>query len=88
MTLYLQTTSSRKWQRGAAEIAVHDIKRCQLLTNSEEHSSSWQAISFSASHEISRILWDLEIRYRIHNRPPTAPILSHINQMHASPFNP
>jgi hypothetical protein len=40
-----------------------------LLTYSMEKSPSWEANRFVASQEISRILLNLNVRYRIHNCP-------------------
>jgi len=52
------------------------------LTDSTEHSSSWEANRFLASQEIPRILWNPKIHYRIHNSPPPVPIPSQISPVH------
>jgi hypothetical protein len=46
------------------------------LNNLIEQRTSWESNSFSASQEIPRILWNPEVRYRIHKSPPPVPILN------------
>jgi len=53
-----------------------------LLTYSMEQSPSWKANKFSASQEISRILWNPKVHYCIHKYPPPVSILSQIDPVH------
>ena len=48
----------------------------------QQHSPSSEANRFSASQEIPRILWKLDVHYRIHKCPPPVPVLSQIDPIH------
>ena len=42
---------------------------------------------FVANQEIPRILWNLKVHYRTHNRPPPVPILSQLHPVPTTPFH-
>ena len=49
-----------------------------------QQSPSWEAIRFSASHEIPRILSKPKVHYGMYKCPPPVPILSQIKPIHPS----
>ena len=53
-----------------------------ILTYSMVQSPSWEANWFAVSQEIPRIIWNPEVHYRTHKRPPTVPILGQPNPVH------
>ena len=55
-----------------------------LLTYSVEQSPFREAKRFSDSQEISRIVCNPKVRYRIHKCPPPVPILNQLDPIHIS----
>jgi len=62
---------------------LHTYIHTYLLTHSMQQSTSREANGFSSSQEIPCILRNPKIHFRIYNRPPTVPILSQNDPVHA-----
>ena len=54
------------------------------IANAMEQSPSWEANTYSASQEISCILWNPKIHNRNYKRPSPAPVLGQINPVHTT----
>jgi hypothetical protein len=62
------------------------VRSISCFTDSMEQSSG-EADSHSTSQEIPHLLWNLKVRYRVHNSAPLVPILSQMNPDHTFPPN-
>jgi hypothetical protein len=58
---------------------------CDFDINSMEQSPSLEAGSSSPSEAITHILWNPEVHYHVHKRPPLVSVLYLI---HSTPFHP
>jgi hypothetical protein len=58
---------------------------CRLALWKLCRNPSWQADSHSSSTKIPRLLWNEKVHHRVHNSPPTVPVLSQTNPVHTVP---
>jgi hypothetical protein len=68
-----------KW----GELPLHMFFYIDVIYSMEQ-SPSWEANRFLASQEISRILWDSKVRYRVYKCPPPVPNLSNFVPVNTS----
>jgi len=67
------------------DIVWLDKELINKLTNSAKQSPSSEPNSHPATQEISRLLWNPKVHYRVHNSLPPIPILRQMNLVHSCP---
>jgi hypothetical protein len=71
------------WSRNPKVLLDNLDVQDYIITNSMEQSPSWEAKTPSATQEIPRSFWNLNVHHRIHKSPQPIPILSHIDPVYA-----
>jgi hypothetical protein len=81
ITAYWQALlfSSIGWK---GQFIIYFTQHLSTATHFMEQSPSWEATRFTASQEISRILCNPKIHYRLHKSLPSHYRMSHWNQQH------
>ena len=76
----LLNTNIRSRQRSGILFCLNDD---DLINTYSVEQSTREDNRFSASQEITHILWNPRVHYHVYNSPPPFPILNHINPVHA-----
>jgi hypothetical protein len=80
LSCFLVVLGMLEWKKYSVTVWLTD-----WLTNSMEHSSSWEANSHSDNQGISCLLWNLKVHYCVHKILPLLPILSQMHPVHTFP---
>jgi hypothetical protein len=62
-----------------AHIRMYMYDNLETVKNNSMRQSPWEANCHSATKEITHLLWNMNIHYRVRNSPPLQLILSQLN---------